>query len=233
MCKFFSFIVVRGNAQAPVQYLWRWFTDSHAEILACCQMDDSSLERLDKAKCEFAPDVPDDIIDPTKWTLTVDEATRPDWFDSDVEAAAIKWATSIVKSRTITSGKRRGIYDGWWIVGKDAIVENVGGGTRLIHVGGSAQITDVGGSAQITNVRGSAQITDVGGSAQITNVWGSAQITDVGGSAQITNVWGSAQITNVWGSAQITNVWGSALITDVGDSATLDKSAKTHVKEVP
>ena len=235
MCKFFSFVVVRGSEQQPEQYLWRWWTDSHSEILTCCNLDDSKLDRMDKAKCEFSPPHPDDILHPEKWTFHVDEDVRPKWFDADAESRARKWAEGVVKSRTITTGKRRGIYEGWWIVAGDAVVTLLGGGARIIQVRGSAQITDVRDSAQITGVGDSAQITGVGdsaritgvrGSAQITNVGGSAQITNVGGSARITDVGDSARITGVGDSAQITNVRDSARITNVWDSAKLDNSAK-------
>ena len=181
MCRFFSFVVVRVSSQSPEQYLWRWFTDSHSEILACAGVDDSKLDRFDKAKCEMVPQSPDDMLSPEKWAFRVDEDVRPKWFDDDAEIRARKWAEGIVRSRTITGGKRRGIYDGWWIVANDAVVQNVGGGARIIHVRDSAQISDVGDSAQISGVRDSAKISGVWDSAQIRGVGGSAQISDVGG----------------------------------------------------
>ena len=162
MCNFFSFITVRGTSQSPDQYLWRWWTDSHSEIIACCNLDDSKFERADKAKCEFSPKSPDDMLDPEKWDFKVDEPTCPEWFDDDAKERARKWAIGVVKSRTILEGKRRGIYDGWWIVGKDAVIENVGGGARLIQVRDSAQVRGVGDSAQVSDVRGSAQVRGVG-----------------------------------------------------------------------
>ena len=231
MCRFFSFVVVRGSSQSPDQYLWRWFTDSHSEILACAGVDDSKLDRLDKAKCEMVPQSADDMLSPDKWEFVVDEDVRPGWFDEDAENRARKWAEGLVRSRTITSGQRRGIYDGWWIVAKNAVVHNVGGGARIIHVRDSAQISNVGDSAKISDVRDSAQISGVWDSAQISGVWDSAQISDVRDSAQISGVWDSAQISDVRDSAKISGVGDSAKIIGVGCDVILDASAKMALKK--
>ena len=202
MCQFLSVLILKNG-----DVLHHPMLDSHSDLVTYFSLPDTSSYVSHFAKAELTPV---NYLDASTWQWRIDEPTRPSWLD-DVEAIAEAKARAIAQKMIIATGAKCLIVDGCWIVGGDAVVQDVRGG-RIIHVGDSAQITDV---------RDSAQITNVGDSAQITNVWGSARITDVRDSAQITNVWGSARITNVWDSAQIT---------DVGGSAQLDASAEAHVK---
>ena len=148
MCQFLSVLILKNG-----DVLHHPMLDSHSDLVTYFSLPDTSAYVSHFAKAELTPV---DYLDASTWNWRIDEPTRPSWLD-DVESIAEAKARAIAQKMIISTGTKRLIVDGCWIVGGDAVVEDVRGG-RIVHVRGSAQITDVGDSARITDVRGSAQL---------------------------------------------------------------------------
>jgi hypothetical protein len=168
VCNFLSALVLRNG-----DVLTHPMLDSHTDLVTYFQLPDTTAYHQHFAKVELTPE---DWLDASTWRFRLDEETAPGWWE-DVAASAEAALRARAQAMVITSGEKRLIVDGCWIVGGDAVVRDVRGG-RILRVQDSAQIHGVRGSAQIHDVWGSAQIHGVRGSAQIRGVRDSAQLDE-------------------------------------------------------
>ena len=177
MCHFMSAIVMKSG-----DVLHHPMLDSHSDILRHFEVRDGDAFRVNFAKVELTPN--DNWLDPSTWAFKVDEQTIPDWLDQE---RARKRMEAIASKMIVSSGNKKMIVDGCWIVGGDARVSGVRFG-RIIRVQDQASITGVGGRATIAGVCGHATIE---------GVWDHASIAGVGDQASIEGVRDHVTITDV------------------------------------
>jgi len=110
-------------------------TDAHGQIAAARGIQDRMIGMNRAVRVEFVPpkDV-NDITDLDKWTLRLDEATAPDWWE-DKKADCLRQIGAVVKN-SIVMDERECLLDGCWILTNTAIVHAIIGG-RVISAAGA------------------------------------------------------------------------------------------------
>ena len=97
MCKAFSCIVMRS-----ARVLWKLGVDSHSDILTQHSISDTENdpEKLEFARVEITPNN-GSHFEPDDWTLRIDQAITPLWWDASYVAAAweahAEWLTALNK----------------------------------------------------------------------------------------------------------------------------------------
>jgi hypothetical protein len=144
-----------GLALRSGDVLTHWAIDSHTELQEHFGLIDNG--RGEFAKVELTPGN-GDWLAPETWTFHLDEETAPAWWD-EVKDTAEKKLRARAEGMVRKGGTLKHVYDGCYILGDDARIENLCGG-RVIQMRDSASIRGVWGSASIRDVRDSASISD-------------------------------------------------------------------------
>jgi hypothetical protein len=120
--------------------LWCPETDDHIDIAAIFKIRDDSVNRdLRAVRVELKrPEVLADFADLKKWTMIVDEPSRPAWVTDDVIAAAREKLEAIVERQFVRTNVGT-VAGGCWIVLPGGRIEKLIGG-RIVAVLGGANL---------------------------------------------------------------------------------------------
>ena len=121
MCKFKSGIVVQDEREkGGFRLLMSPWTESHSELETIHKLSDGS--RLNYAKVEFSPkDMAEAHLVKT-YSLTIDEARTPEWFNADMKSAVTAKMAAYIKS-IIVSGDVKLLIGGQFIIAPNAKIE--------------------------------------------------------------------------------------------------------------
>ena len=160
MCKFLSAVVTKsGEILCDPEH-----SDSHSELLEHFGLRDdelsSHLERF--AKVQFVPpEDGKDVASLSKWTLTVDEATCPDWLDADKLRPRLE---ALVSPHILSEGERPLLLGGWWILaGKVQVGRAVN--TVIKSMNDDAKVGNMSGSSKVDSMNGSSKVDSMNGSS--------------------------------------------------------------------
>ena len=121
MCNFKSGIVLRDESfKGGFRLLMSPWTESHSELETIFQLHQD--KRDNRAKVEFSPQSMDESYKPETYTLTIDEARCPEWFDEEMKSAVSEKMRSYIKS-IIVSGDVQLLIGGQFIIAPGAKVE--------------------------------------------------------------------------------------------------------------
>jgi hypothetical protein len=134
MCNFLSAIVMRNWDLLCDPFL----TDSHEDLLSAHNVRDGLCQHDAFVRVEFIPPKDSPIHNLSTWTLKVDQANTPDWFDSER-------ATNLLKDRVqrmIVADERELLLGGCWILVGEAKIKRVQN-ARIFSVSGNSQINEM------------------------------------------------------------------------------------------
>ncbi|MGC4004630.1 MAG: hypothetical protein QM811_16530 [Pirellulales bacterium] len=122
MCNFLSAIYCKGGRiiTAPE------YTDSHSDLIAAYNLRDDGIHIRGWVRVEFTPPSVAECAEPAKYTLRLDETSRPDWFDKAAEFDCTERLREKIAGMIITD-ERQILLGGCWILAGDAIVKVVKG----------------------------------------------------------------------------------------------------------
>jgi len=132
MCKFKSAIVTRNGDIFTADE-----TDSHEVLIAAHGFIDSGspLAARSWVRVEFTPpDKVEEILDPTKWELRVDEVGAPDWWDEKKDSVRSDLWSRV--KRCIVNDERKCLIGGVWILLPGSKVHQMVG-SRIISAAGA------------------------------------------------------------------------------------------------
>jgi len=140
VCNFFSAVGLRDGS-----IRWHWALDSHSDILTYYGIEDEDDYQTRFVKLELKPG--ENWLDPNTWTFSVDEETAPVWCDDERQVSFRAEMIRIAQKMILTTGEKRLIVDGVWIIGGDANVRDVRGGRMRLQ--DNATISDVGSNVNV------------------------------------------------------------------------------------
>lgn len=165
MCNFLSGIVLPTGEVITSDY-----TDSHDDIVDSVGLrDDGRLPGHEAfAPVEFTSDTP---LDAESYGLSMDDDTaRPDWFTDEMWASVDAELHERIRRMIITSGTRKILLGGTWLLGGDVTIERTVG-ARIITMQDSSQVGEMLGSSQVGEMLGSSQVGTMRDSSQVAEMW--------------------------------------------------------------
>ena len=158
MCKFKSGIVLKSEGEkGGYKLLMNPWTESHEELVEIHKLKDN---RLNFARVEFFPDSMATADKVETYKLTIDEARRPDWFDSEMEDSVKGRMVAYIKS-IIVSGNVSILIGGQFILASGAKI----GTAKACIVNamcGSSTVNAMCGSSTVNAMRDSSTVKEIG-----------------------------------------------------------------------
>ena len=171
MCQFKSAIITKSG-----DVLHSHFTDSHEDLIRLFKLNDTSDVRGEPrfARVEFKPDSKIDLGDASKYTLLIDEARTPEWFDDAMKISVENKLRLIVEGMIIT-GNVDMLVGGKYILAKGAHVSCIK--NCLIEVMlGSSNVGEMLESSKVGEMWESSKVGVMWGSSKVGEMWESSNV---------------------------------------------------------
>ncbi len=185
MCEFKSAIVMRNG-----DVLHNPWTDSHEDLIRLYKLRDTKGGVF--ARVEFKPKNLEDIADPKKYLLTIDEYICPEWFNEDMKAKVSDRMRGWINSM-IVSGDADLLCGGVYLLAKGAKIACVK----------NCRIVVMADDSNIGTMMGSSNIGTMWESSKVGEMWESSKVGEMRGSSKVGAMLGSSNIGTMWESSKV------------------------------
>jgi hypothetical protein len=152
MCKFKSALVTRTG-----EVLLSEYTDAHEDLIAYFKLKDDRDPgdgMRPFIRIEFVPS--EQIDNPKRYRLKVDEEVTPIWFGDDMQASVTEKMREYIR-KMIVPDNRDILLGGEWILTGNAIIKKTEA-TRIYAMLGSSRVGEMRGSSKVGAMLGSSRV---------------------------------------------------------------------------
>ena len=216
MCNFLSAIVLKnGDIICRPDA-----TDSHEDLIDFANIRDNRLSQDGFVRVEFLPPEHDtkDVFDVKNWTLKVDQASTPEWFN--FESATSKLAARV--ERMFVLEDRPILLGGCWLLGKAAHVKKAKN-ARIYRMYDSSQVDKMLGSSKVGWMYDSSKVGEMFNSSQIDGMYDSSKVGEMFNSSQIDGMYDSSKVGVMYGSSKVGVMYDSSKIGVMYGSSKVDR----------
>ncbi|MDD5348792.1 MAG: hypothetical protein PHQ12_01155, partial [Chthoniobacteraceae bacterium] len=196
MCQFKSAIVT-----ATLDVLSNPYTDAHEDLIRLFKLNDTPTPRGEPrfARVEFRPEKVEDMADPDKYILVIDEQRTPEWFD-DKAKEKVTEKLKIIISGMIIKGDADLLCGGAYILANDAKVACVK--NALIHA--------MLGTSRVGEMRETSRVGTMWGTSQVGTMWETSQVGEMRETSRVGTMWGTSQVGEMRETSQVGKMWGTS-----------------------
>ena len=214
MCTFKSAIITKSG-----DVLHSPFTDSHEDLVRLFKLNDSADVRGEPrfARVEFRPEFRKDSADISKYSLLIDAARTPDWFDSAMHASVVSRLSLIIKDMIIT-GDVDLLVGGKYILAVGAHVSCVKN-CSIEAMLGNSKVGEMRGSSNVGIMLGNSNVGEMRESSKVGVMREGSKVGVMRGSSKVGVMWGSSNVGVMLGNSNVGEMWGSSNVGEMRESS--------------